>query len=82
MGLLRGTPTPAHADRHTGLGATQFVTPRKGGLDRRETQEGIAWSRMPLIGLVRHTRSAVGCDSLLRLLRTSQPVAPSEPAGQ
>ena len=42
MGLLRGTPTPAHADRHTGLGATQFVTPRKGGLDRRETQEGIA----------------------------------------
>lgn len=42
MGLLRGTPTPAHADRHTGLGATQFVTGRKAGLNRRETQEGIA----------------------------------------
>lgn len=42
MGLLRGTPTPAHADRHTEPGATQFDTGRKAGLDRRETQEGIA----------------------------------------
>jgi|CZCA01.1.fsa_nt_gi hypothetical protein len=43
MGLhVRGMSPPAHADRHTGLGATQFVTGRKAGLNRRKTQEGIA----------------------------------------
>jgi len=42
MVAVRGTPTPARADRHTGLGATQFVTGRKAGLNRRKTQEGIA----------------------------------------
>jgi len=42
MGLLRGTPTPAHADRHTDPGATRIDTGRKAGLNRRKTQEGIA----------------------------------------
>lgn len=34
---MRGTPTPARADRHTNPGATRIDTGRKAGLDRRET---------------------------------------------